>query len=98
MVSLREELRDSIPGRDVTNVSRKYHVQNAVASVHPRDLPHWSRWLQCQTLILSTIKVIQKICTAVTNFSAWCFSKLHQLPLHNGVITATIQSCVTVTS
>jgi len=60
MVSLREELWDLIPGRDVTNVSLKYHVQNAAASVHPTDLPHWSRWLQCQTLILSTVKVKHK--------------------------------------
>jgi len=60
MASLREELWDSIPGRDVTNVSLKHHVQNAAASVHPRGLPHWSRWLQCQTPILSTVKVIQK--------------------------------------
>ena len=60
MTALREGLWDSIPGRDVTNVSLKYHVQNAATSVHPRDLPHWSRWLQCQTLILSAVKVIQK--------------------------------------
>jgi hypothetical protein len=40
MGSLKEELRDSIPGRDVTNVSIEYHVQNAAASIQPRDLPH----------------------------------------------------------